>query len=200
MRRPAGLLLLVALGGCVFRTADPPRFFRPTSAALDAAAGDQADPPARGAVPIRLRAVRSEPFLGERIVWRASEVEYGFYEQRRWFDLPAHYVDRALRARLRSTPGLRLTDDPRADALRVDVLAFDETLAPTHLATVALATTLEDPVRGLLLEQTFKGQAEIRTDDPTSMANAMGQALDAAVAEVADAVRASAEARRARQP
>src|SRR5438094_7908239 len=143
MRRRDGLLVgLLVLGGCLLRTADPPRFFRPSSATLEAAAEDQADPPAAGGIALRLRGVRSEPFLRERIVWRVSDVEYGFYEQRRWIDLPAHYVERALRIRLQSTPGLRLTTDSRAAALRVDVLAFDDLLAPTHAANVALAVAL----------------------------------------------------------
>jgi len=190
MRRPEWLLAgLVVLGGCLLRTSDSPRFFRPGSAAIDATAEDEAAPPAPGAIAIRLRGVRSEPFLRERIVWRVSEVEYGLYEQRRWIDLPAHYVERALRTRLRETPGLRLTEDPRGPTLRVDVLAFDDVLAPTHAANVALAVTLGDREHGRLLERTFNARVGIGDGDPASMAKAMGQALDDAVAQVADAVR-----------
>jgi len=195
MRRRAWLVTVVAmLGGCLFRTPDPPRFFRPGSVTLEAPVDDGAAPPTPGAIAIRLRGVRSEPFLRERIVWRVSEVEYGLYEQRRWIDLPAHYVDRALRARLRATPGLRLTNDPRAVALRVDVVAFDDVLAPAHTANVALAVALENPVRGRLLERTFEARAGIEDREPASMAKAMGEALDAAVAQVADAVRLSVQA------
>jgi ABC-type uncharacterized transport system auxiliary subunit len=198
MRRPEWLLAgLVVLASCLLRSPDSPRFFRPGSATLDATAADEADLPAAGGIAIRLRGVRSEPFLRERIVWRVSEVEYGLYEQRRWIDLPAHYVERALRTRLRATPGLRLTNDPRAVALRVDVLAFDDVLAPTHAANVALAVALEDPVRGRRFARTFDAQVGIDGADPASMAKAMGQALDDAVAQVADAVRLSVQAHRA---
>ena len=201
MRRRDGLLVgLLVLGGCLLRTPDPPRFFRPGSAALEAAAEDQADPPAAGGIAIRLRGVRSEPFLRERIVWRVSEVEYGLYEQRRWIDLPAHYVEQALGRRLRETPGLRLTNDPQAVALHVDVLAFDDVLAPTHEANVTLAVTLEDRAHGRLLTRTLDARAGIENDDPASMAKAMGQALDDAVAQVADAVRLSLQAHRASFP
>ena len=201
MRRRGGLLVgLLVLGGCLLRTPDPPRFFRPGSAALEAAAEDQADPPAAGGIAIRLRGVRSEPFLRERIVWRVSEVEYGLYEQRRWIDLPAHYVEQALGRRLRETPGVRLTNDPQAVALHVDVLAFDDVLAPTHEANVTLAVTLEDRARGRLLMRTLDARAGIENDDPSSMAKAMGQALDDAVAQVADAVRLSLQAHRASFP
>ena len=201
MRRRDGLLVgLLVLGGCLLRTPDPPRFFRPGSAALEAAAEDQADPRAAGGIAIRLRGVRSEPFLRERIVWRVSEVEYGLYEQRRWIDLPAHYVEQALGRRLRETPGLRLTNDPQAVALHVDVLAFDDVLAPTHEANVTLAVTLEDRAHGRLLTRTLDARARIENDDPASMATAMGQALDDAVAQVADAVRLSLQAHRASFP
>jgi ABC-type uncharacterized transport system auxiliary subunit len=164
---------------------------------LDAAAGEDADPPATGRIAIRLREVRSEPFLRERIVWRSSEVEYGLYEQRRWIDLPAHYVERALRTRLRTTPGLRLTDDPRAPALHVVVLAFDDVLAPAHAASVVLAVTLTDREHGRLLERRFDGRVGIADGDPASMAKAMGQALDDAVAQAADALRLSVQPHRA---
>ena len=196
-RRTWLLAGLVVLGGCLLRTSDSPRFFRPGSANIDATAEDEAAPPAPGAIAIRLRGVRSEPFLRERIVWRVSEVEYGLYEQRRWIDLPAHYVERALRTRLRETPGLRLTEDPRGPTLRVDVLAFDDVLAPTHAANVALAVTLGDRENGRLLERTFNARVGIGDGDPASMAKAMGQALDDAVAQVADAVRLSVQAHRA---
>jgi ABC-type uncharacterized transport system auxiliary subunit len=191
--------VLAILGGCLLRTPDPPRFFRPGSVTLEAAGGDGPDPPVARGIAIRLRGVRSEPFLRERIVWRVSEMEYGLYEQRRWIDLPAHYVDRALRTRLRATRGLRLTNDPRAVALHVDVRAFDEVLAPAHAANVALAVALEDPVRGRLLERTFDARVGIGDREPASMAKAMGEALDDAVAQVADAVQASIQARQPRR-
>jgi len=195
MTRHARLLAgLVLLGGCFLRSPAAPRFFRPASAILDAAPEDNARPPATGSIAIRIRGVRSEPFLRERVVWRVSEVEYGLYEQRRWIDLPEHYVERALRARLRATPGLRLTNDVRAVALRVDVLAFDDVLAPTHAADVALNVAVDDPVRGRVFMRTFDARVGIEDGDPASMAKAMGQALDEAIAQVADAVRAVVDA------
>src|SRR5439155_576740 len=85
----------------------------------------------------------------------------------------------------------------RRVALHVDVLAFDDVLAPTHEANVTLAVTLEDRAHGRLLTRTLDARAGIENDDPASMATAMGQALDDAVAQVADAVRLSLQAHRA---
>ena len=199
MMRRTSLLPLVLLGGCLMRNAEP-RFYRPGSAMLAAAAADEREARVGRGVPIRLRGVRAEPFLRERIVWRTSEVEYGLYEQRRWIDLPAHYVERALETRLRSTPGVRLTDDVRAAAVHIDVLAFEEVLAPTHAAHVALAFGVEDPVRGRLLERTVDARVAIADARPASMAQAMGEALDDAVGQVAAALRAGLVTSRATPP
>jgi ABC-type uncharacterized transport system auxiliary subunit len=200
MKRVAGagaLAAFVLAAGCVFRAPDQPRFFQPHSTMLAASDDDPPDPGPH-AVAVRLRGVRALPFLGERIVWRVSDVEYGTYEQRRWFDLPAHYVDQALRTRLLATPGLRLSDDPHTPTIHVDVLAFDEMLGASHAAAVTLAATLDDPSRGRLLERTFDAHVPVGDRDPASVAKAMGEALDDAVAQVAEALRTRLHAPHAR--
>jgi ABC-type uncharacterized transport system auxiliary subunit len=197
MRRSGWLVAAPALlAGCLFRnTSAPPRYFAPASAAIEGVASD--DPVAASAtgVPIRLRSVQGTPFLREHIVWRVSTVEYGQYEERLWSELPARYVERALVAALRRTPGLRLTDEAHAAALRVDVLAFDEVLSPAHTASVALAASLRGEDGRLLLDRTLTAEAPIAGNDPATMATAMGRALDEATAAVGVAV---AEAVRAR--
>jgi ABC-type uncharacterized transport system auxiliary subunit len=174
------------LSGCLFRTAEAPRFYRPGSALLAAEpeAGEIA--PAATAVPIRLHGVRSAPFLRERVVWRASAVEYGLYEQRRWFELPSRYVRRALRSALEAEPGLRLSDDVQAARLEVEVLAFDEVLSPSHEAHVTLAATLR---RGTerRFERAFSSRVAIAAVEGSAMAEAMGKALDDAVRKIAAA-------------
>ena len=47
---------------------------------------------------------------------------------------------------------------------------------------------LEDPARGRLLDRTFDARVAIGDEEPASMAKAMGEALDDAVGQVADAV------------
>jgi ABC-type uncharacterized transport system auxiliary subunit len=195
MRR-LGWLLLTLCAGCLFHnTSAPPRFFAPGSAADTVAADDDLAAPPRTGIPVRLRPVIGTAFLRERIVWRVSPVEYGQYSERLWSELPATYVQRALAVALRETPGLRLTNDARAPALRVEVVAFDEVLSPAHTATVALATSLWDPDRGGLLDRTFSATAPIDGDDPAMMATAMGRALDEATTAVAAAVSTTLHAR-----
>jgi ABC-type uncharacterized transport system auxiliary subunit len=167
------------------RNAAEPQFFRPESAALE---GAQDAPPERAGTPVRLRPVQGTPFLRERIAWRASSVEFGLYEQRRWTELPASFVERALETTLRRTPGIQLTDAPRTAMLRVEVVAFDEVLAPGHVAAVSLAVSLEDGEQRRLLDRTFSVEEPITGEAPAATATAMGKALDTAVAEVAGAV------------
>ena len=183
--RAAWIAVALLAAGCVFRNAPEPRFFRPESAALDAAA---AELPGRAGVALRLRPVQGTPLLRERIVWRASSVEYGRYERRRWSELPASYVERALEGALRATPGVRLTDEPGTAVLRVEVVAFDEVLAPARVAAVSLAVELVDAELRRLIDRSFSAEAPIANETPAATAVAMGKALDEAVAAVASAV------------
>lgn len=174
----------VALGGCLFRATDSPRFYRPASVALDAADDDDAPPPASG-TPVRLHSVKSAPFLRERMVWRSSDVEYGLYEQRRWFELPARYVRRALATALDDTPGVRVGDAHAPARLDVEILAFDEVLHAHH-AHVVLAVTVRNGTE-TRLDRTFAAEAPIGGDDGAAVAEAMGRALDEVVKEIATA-------------
>jgi ABC-type uncharacterized transport system auxiliary subunit len=201
------VLLLVAclsLAGCLFRNAAEPRFYRPASSALDGAAAAPArDDGTNGAASrvaagrsvVRLEPVAGTPFLRERIAWRSSDVEYGLYEQRRWSELPSSYVERALTSALRATPDLRLTDAFDAPTLRVNVVSFDDVLAPAHVARVTLAVSLRARDRSRLLDRTFSAEEPVAGDGGSATATAMGVALDRAVAEVASAVAAELSAR-----
>lgn len=181
----AAVVATTALTGCLFRATEPPRFYRPASATLDVADDDGASPAATG-VPVRLQTVRSAPFLRERMVWRASPVEYGLYEQRRWFELPSRYVRRALTTALDDAAGIRLGDATATARLDVEILAFDEVLTPAHRAHVALAVALRDGTR-TRLDRTFNAEAPIEGDDGAAVAHAIGHALDEAVREIATA-------------
>lgn len=177
-------LAILTLAGCFLRRAEAPRFYRPASVALDAA-DDDAAAPADAGIAVRLPTVRSAPFLRERMVWRSSAVEYGLYEQRRWFELPTRYVRRALATALQDTPGVRLGDASAAARLDVEILAFDEVLAQHH-AHVVLAVTVRNGTE-TRLARTFAAEAPITGDDGAAVAEAMGRALDAVVQEVATA-------------
>ena len=183
--RAAGIALLALLvSACVFRTADAPRYYRPEAAGLSASATDgEAVPTAT----VRLRAMRARPFLRERIVWRTPS-EYGMYEQRRWSELPEAYAERALTAALLRTSRIAVTDDGGVPALSADVTAFDEVLAPAHVANVALTVSLTDPSGHRLLERTFSSEVPVTEGTAHALAHAIGAALDDVCDQVARSV------------
>jgi ABC-type uncharacterized transport system auxiliary subunit len=183
-RRAGALLAFIALAGCVFRQSDPPRYFRPDSAALSSESTSDDGTPEKA---IRLRAVRARPFLRERIVWR-TPTEYGMYEQRRWSELPEAYVERALASALRRQAHIDLTNDARTPTLYANVTAFDEMVDPKHVADVAVDVTLTAADGRRLLERGFFAEAPISDDDPSSLGRAVGAALDDVSAQVAQAV------------
>jgi uncharacterized lipoprotein YmbA len=189
MTRSITLLFVALAAGCFARNASEPRFFRPESALLRGPAPDAARvPDAKSVVAIRVRAVDGGPFLRERIVWRTSSVEYGLYEQRRWREVPATYVAHAITAALRQTASVRVSDEPGVPSLRVEVVAFDEVLTPTHVAVVEVTVSLRTKDGQRLFDRSFAAETPIAGDDPVAMAHAMGHALDDVASHVAAAV------------
>jgi len=181
MKRAAALLVSIALAGCVFRQSDAPRYFHPDSVALSS------EPPLDDGAPartIRLRTVRARPFLRERIVWR-TPTEYGMYEQRRWSELPEAYVERGIASALKREVHIDLTDDPRVPTLSATVTAFDEVVAPAHVANVPVDAALSATDGHRLFERRFSAEAVVTDDDPPSLVHAMGAALDDVSAQVA---------------
>jgi len=142
----------------------------------------------RGA-PVRLRPVHEASFLRERMVWRVSDVEYGRYEQRRWNELPAQYLARAMTNAIQSNPALALTDDVAAPALALDLLAFDEIVAAPRVARIIVRATLRRP-KATLLDREFVVEEPIVGDGGSDTARAMGRALDRLVGAVTTEVAA----------
>ena len=174
------LLGLVVLAGCLLpNPPPPPRYFAPdVPAAQDA----------HGPVRVRLGIVRSPINLRESITWRRSEVEYGFYEQRRWTELPSTYVDRALHRELFPAGGpVPVSGD--VPVLTAEVRAFEEILAPpVHEARVAVAVTVADD-RCIWLRRTFEATRPLSGDDPDALARAIGESMDDVTRTTGDAVR-----------
>jgi len=193
MRRVAFIACLPLLAACMLRnTSATPRFFRPVSSALEAPERDAPSSEQAGTVPVRLRSVQATSFLRERVVWRRSEGEYGLYEERRWTEPPAEYVERALTSTLESTPGIGLTEDHQASSLSVELLSFDEVLYPRHEANIVVSASLSDASGQLLFQRTFSATEAIAEGDPDSMPRAMGRALDEVAQRIAEAVAAAA--------
>jgi ABC-type uncharacterized transport system auxiliary subunit len=187
MSRRSGILWAVAsamtLAGCLFHDAPPPRYFAPPSALTTA--DDPLPAPAPATVLVRLRRLRAASYLGEQIAWRASDVERGLYEQRRWTEFPSRYVERAMVQALDRTPGVRRVDSGHVPTLDLELVAFDEVLAPAHEADVEIVASLRDAEQGVIFDRTFVARRAIPDAEPASVARAMGGALDEVVTQIA---------------
>jgi ABC-type uncharacterized transport system auxiliary subunit len=158
----------------------PIRFF--SAAPSPATGGDRLD----GLPTLRLRRVSAAAHLRERMVWRASDVEFGFYETRRWTEQPTVWVEQGLAGALEQE-GVALTERAAGLALDVELVGFEEQLAP-HLARVALDLSLTRAGAEVLLQRRVELMVAITRDDPEVVARAMASALAEALEEAAQAV------------
>jgi ABC-type uncharacterized transport system auxiliary subunit len=139
---------------------------------------------------LRLNRVTAASHLSERIVWRISEVEFGFYDSRRWTEHPAHFVEQLLSRELFETHGLRRARAGRVPTMDVKLLAFEEVLEPEHHARIELRILLLNGRSLSLLERTYTATEAVQDHDPISFTRAMGRALDEIVSQVAGEVEA----------
>jgi len=180
----AGWVGVVLLAGCFGGAAPPPRFFHPVLSVSASAASVGS----KGAL-LKLRPVQAAAHLDDRIVWRSSEAEVGYYGDERWTEAPSAYVEEALGRELFERRGLRRTASSSAPfALELVVRRFEEVLLPDHLTRVELTVSLTDQSRTSLLERTFRVERAVSESSAEAMAVSMGQALAAAIEQVADAV------------
>jgi hypothetical protein len=155
---------------------------------------------------LRLGWVRSAEHLGRRIAIRQGAV-IGFYELRRWAESPVVYLERTLRRHLfHGDDGVRRSLAAETPGLDVSLVAFEEVRPPededgeerpeARVARVALRYVLlrgeEHVAEGLVRAEAPIGtqeELEELADPAPRMAQAMGSALDAAVLDLAAAVR-----------
>ncbi|MEW6742474.1 MAG: ABC-type transport auxiliary lipoprotein family protein [Planctomycetota bacterium] len=198
MRRRCRWTVGVTLAGLCLQSAcmwggetEQPRYFTVEMGEVTAAAAAPAAPVDEGVPALKLRRVAAASHLRERMVWRLSEVEVGFWESQRWSELPVAYLERALARELFGGGTLRRVAAGDAPALEAELLAFDEVLAPAHEVVVKVAISLVKSDESFLLERVVASRRPVAGDEPASMARAMGAALDDVVKEIARAVEAA---------
>lgn len=143
---------------------------------------------------LRLGPVRGAPYLRERIAYRESAYEVGFYDDREWTERPDAYVRRALVRKLFEERGFRRVTGGAAPTLEVEVLEFEELRTPRiHGARVAVRYE----IRG---DETVLEERTIAVDRPVEgprfedVVAAISGALDEVTDRIADRV-AATEAR-----
>ena len=155
-----------------------------------------AEPSVPGELELKLGAVNSAASIKDDIIFRASAYEVRFYEETRWTENPEVYVRRALVQALFARHGLRQIVYGRGTTLDVDVLAFEEVLAPRHVGRVVLGYSMVDD-RVVCAARTIVAERPIANVPKDTAVNAMVEALAGALGDAADAIanRAVAELR-----
>ncbi|MFT5050347.1 MAG: putative lipoprotein YmbA [Chlamydiales bacterium] len=132
--------------------------------------------------PLWLRRVVSAGHLGQRFVWRASDVEYGFRELTRWTEEPSTFVRQALERQI--FPGVfQRNETSRALSLEIELLAFEEQFIPERRAHVAFVVRLQDADGKNLLERSVEHLTPIEGSGYAAVARAMGLSLSVATRE-----------------
>lgn len=135
---------------------------------------------------IQLGRVNSGINLREKIAYRDSTFEQGYYEDKRWTERPEVYVRRELERTLYEEHGFRRALAAQAPALEVEVVSFEEVLGPgnVHNARVQLKIVIHDE-KDSLLERTVTAERPVAGKDFPAVVQAMALALDAAAEETA---------------
>lgn len=139
---------------------------------------------------LRLGRVSSGPNLRERIAYRDSAYELGYYEDLRWTERPETYVRRELARSLFETHALRRVLTGVAPTLDVELIAFDELRTrTTRAARIQLKVILYDD-NGVIFEETLTIDAPVTGEAPKieDVIAAMATALDRASDELAGKV------------
>jgi cholesterol transport system auxiliary component len=191
-RRTQSIALACFLGGCaLLGKSEPfvPRYFSPDSAPRVAPASSSAA--AKGTL-LKLGRITAASYLGERIVFRDSNYELSFYEDRRWTERPEDYLRRALARALFEEHGLRRIVSGGGPTLDVELVEFAELRRASPVARVTATYILYD-VRFVRREATVTVELPIARPNPNTesaesavrvMTAALNEAVQRIVAQV----------------
>ncbi|HEU4726437.1 MAG TPA: ABC-type transport auxiliary lipoprotein family protein [Kofleriaceae bacterium] len=186
-----GAALATALAGCALtsKTAPPElRYFSP-----EPEPGTAAGPRAAGIGPrtrLRLGRVTASDHLRYRIARRESPVALELYETLRWTEQPHDYVRRSLGHALFDARPFEQAVSGASPALDVEVTAFDDVVrAGRHAGRVQLNYQLHDE-RVVLAHGVITVERDAQGPAIETVVVAIGQAMEAATAEIADRVSA----------
>lgn len=194
-----GIVTIFTLGltaqlGCALTQKATPtdaRFFSPE---LPAAATSSRPAEERATGPLielRMGRVTASSHIRERMVYRDSPHELGFYEDRLWTERPDAYLRRALAQALFEEQGLRSVVSGAAPVLDVELVRFEEVRKPTHIASGRITFSLRDD-RIIRKSQTITVERPIpateKADGPSATAKALGEVLRSAVSQISEQV------------
>ena len=163
------------------------RYFSP-----DLPVAENANLERRTELQLRLARVSANRTLSERIMFRETEHEVGFYDDLVWTERPEAYLARGLTRVLFEERGLRSIVGGPGPTLDVELLRFEEVKTPVHIARVRIAFALSDE-RVVSLQKTLTLERPIaapsaKDGQGPALAEAMGEALRDAISELSSDV------------
>ena len=189
---PISLLLSswLALGCALTSKSEPisPRYFSP-----ERPIGDTRSAPRAVALTtsLRLGHVSGASYLDQRIVYRDSDYEVGYYQERRWTESPEKYLGRRLARALFEERGIHRVVGGAAPTLEAELVAFEEIRVPARIARVRVIVRLQD-------QRAVRWEETLTVDQPViaarmgggaeQVAEALGLALGGVVDRIAERV------------
>ena len=181
------VLLLACTSACALlgkADALDPRYFDPGTAEHS-----KSQPPPRKDEPalpaVRLGRVVASEHLKERLVYRTSNEEIKFYEDRRWTEQPESYLRRALARALFEDSGIRQVVSGAGPTLEAEMTAFEEVRAPKPYVRVSITVVVHDDSIARL-RHTFTVDKPLDAGGaPDQIVKALGLALTEVTDEIA---------------
>ena len=177
--------VLAGASGCaLFKKSEPleVRYFSPTPP-VTAAAGSESAAPSE--LRVRVGKIQAASHIDRRIVLRKSELELEYYHDLRWTEAPEEYVRRGLEEVLFEHMGLVQVVSGPAPTLEVELVSFEEVKEPSkHVGRVVLSVSLADE-RTERFRRTIVSEKPIRSDTPEAAVDALSQALQTSLDQVA---------------
>jgi cholesterol transport system auxiliary component len=168
----ASVLAFAAAGCALFSKGEVAsrRYFNPDLPQVVSKVGNK-----RSGVELRLGRVSAGSYIEEKMVFRESNYEVGFYDDRLWTEKPEAYLRRALERVLYEEEGLRSVVSGAGPTLDVALISFEE-VKPERIALVRVAFTLHDD-RVAITQLTIAVRHPIAQTAPGEEANAVAEAL-----------------------
>ncbi len=165
-----------------------PRYFSPErSGAIE----KPVSPPEGLTAELRIGHISAASYIDERMLFRDSAFELGYYQEKRWTEAPEEYLRRRLERTLFEERGLRHVVGGTAPTLEVELTAFEEIRKPKRIARVQVSVRLQD-------SRLVRWQETVTVDQPVDekkaaglpdpMVEAVGLALVTVVNRIAERV------------
>lgn len=172
-----------------------PRYFTPENDERPAAAPESGQD--KQHLRLHLGTVESGSQLRERMMFRSTAHELGYYPDRRWTERPEAYLRRGLVRVLFEERGLFQVSSGSAPTLDAELVAFEVRPSAKPIVRVQVVIALDDPKTGKLSRTITADQAvgaSVKSDAADAEVEALGSALQSCLRQIADMVVARLEA------